>query len=202
MSEKFNIILASASPRREELLQRYIRKFEIIPTDIDESIDINNIKTIENCRSEIEKISYKKALAVGKRKNNSLIIGADTTVYLNGKIYGKPTDIIEAKSFLKALSSHSHQVITGVTVVDNEDKIVVQLSEVTNVKFIDYNDNLIRWYLSHDEYKDKAGGYAIQGLGAIFVDSIEGDYDNVVGLPISKVIRALLSKSVDILGVI
>ena len=172
------IILASASPRRQELLKYIFEDFEIIPADIDESVP-EQIPVEE--RPEI--IARKKAEHVAKDYPDSLVIGSDTAVIAAGKMLGKPADKADAERMLSMLSGKVHKVITGCCICKNGT--AQSFSSVTEVEFYELTDEEKKEYLGGDELKDKAGAYGIQGAAAMFVKGINGDYNNVVGLPVA-----------------
>lgn len=178
------IILASNSPRRKELLKYLYQDFLVIPADIDETIP----KDIEIEKSA-EYVAIKKAKAISKDNQDSLVIGCDTIVLVDNTILGKPKDKSNCLNMLKSLSGREHSVITGVCVVFGEKMIT--FSEETKVKFYTLSDDEILKYISTGEPFDKAGGYGIQGYGSLLVEKISGDYFNVVGLPISKLNQEL-----------
>ncbi|HKA18402.1 MAG TPA: Maf family protein [Blastocatellia bacterium] len=178
------IILASASPRRAELLDQIGVKFELVPSQIEERPHPD-----EAPPDYITRIARAKVIAVARHQETGLIIGADTVVVLDGRLLGKPVDIHEAKSMLKQLSGRWHAVMTGVALYDVESRHEVADYEKTLVKFAQLTDREIDWYVQTSEPKDKAGAYGIQGLGGLFVDEIAGNYYNVVGLPIPLVYR-------------
>ena len=171
------IILASGSPRRRELLKEIGLEFEVHKPEADESHSENE-KPEELC----ERLSRLKALAVAREFPDCLIIAADTIVVIDGKILGKPHDKNEAFTMLKTLAGREHEVLTGISVCLKE-KIITH-SESTKVKFRDLNDSEILAYISTGECDDKAGAYAIQGKGSLLIESLNGDYYNVVGLPL------------------
>ncbi|MBB6062450.1 septum formation protein [Thermosipho japonicus] len=170
------IILASKSPRRIELLKLLKIDFEVIPSNLDENIKERDPKLLA------EKLSYLKAMSI---KKDGVVLAADTVVTLNKEIFGKPRDYKEAFRMLKSLSGKWHTVITGVTIKFKDE--VITFSEKTNVKFKNLSKGLIEFYINTAKPFDKAGGYGIQELGSVLVEKIEGDYFNIVGLPISKV---------------
>lgn len=170
------IILASKSPRRIELLKLLKIDFEVIPSNIDENISEKDPKLLA------EKLSYLKAMSI---KKDGVVLAADTVVTLDKEIFGKPRDYKDAFRMLKSLSGKWHAVITGVTIKFKDE--VITFSEKTNVKFKNLSKELIEFYINTAKPFDKAGGYGIQELGSVLVEKIEGDYFNVVGLPISKV---------------
>ncbi len=183
------IVLASASPRRSELLKQIGIDFKVISSDVEENIDEN--MPAENI---VESLSYQKALDIAKKinndcldsKDNPLVIGADTIVVKDGKILGKPKSISHAYEMLKALQGHWHEVITGVTIVDSNDSKFISDFEKTKVKMKKLDDDTIYRYIETKEPLDKAGSYGIQKIGALFIERIEGCYFNVVGLPLVK----------------
>lgn len=173
------IILASQSPRRRELLKQIGLNFEVIPSQVDETLDSTG-----TMNEKIEKLALKKAKSVAYNMDQeALVIGADTVVVLD-EILGKPSNRQDALSMLKRLSGRTHQVITGVAIVDALSGRQCTSSQITYVTMKTYEDEEIKSYMDSGEYLDKAGSYAIQGLGALLVEEIHGDYFNVVGLPI------------------
>lgn len=194
MNNKYNFILASASPRRKELLSVYIKDFRIIPADIDEIIPANMEK-----ESVPLYIAKQKAAAVKSyMKENDIIISADTIVLLNDTIYGKPKSKDDAFNMINNLSGKEHKVITGVCCFSGDNKISVDFSDTTYVTFTNLKKDIIMKYLEKDEYMDKAGAYAVQGYASFFVEKINGSYDNVVGLPAGRLIRELLNFKINI----
>lgn len=178
------IILASASPRRKELLGKIYTSFEIIPADVDESLN-DNI----SAENAAQYLSEKKARHISEKYPDALVIGSDTTVVYSGLILGKPKDYSDAEKMLRLLSGKTHKVITGVSVFIGKKNI--SFSEVTEVTFFKLSNEEIEAYLKTDEWKDKAGAYGIQGAAGLFVEKICGDYDNVVGLPTARLNRKL-----------
>jgi septum formation protein len=176
-----DIILASASPRRKEILGNTNVKFSVIESKIDEVILDN-----EKPQATVMRLAFEKSLSVAKKNSSDLIIGADTVVVVDGKILGKPKNMCEAEEMLNLLSNKTHQVITGISLINLEENKKVIDFEVSYVKFKDLSKEDIKNYLNTNEYLDKAGAYAVQGYGALLIDKIEGDYFNIVGLPISK----------------
>ena len=181
------IILASQSPRRKEILSLLGVPFKILVSEADESFD--------DCMPPYfiaESISLKKAAAVAKNvTEDALVIGADTIVVSDGKILGKPTDEEDAFCMLSRLSGKWHEVISGVTVLHTKSAESKSFYVKTKVRFADLSDKEIRDYIATKEPADKAGAYGIQGIGAKFIEEIEGDYFNVVGLPLSKLYQVL-----------
>ena len=178
------IILASKSPRRKELMELLKIPFEIIVSDIEESIDHDNDLVLE-----IEKLSYQKARAVYSDHSDCLVIGADTIVTIDGKVLGKPHSIDEAREMLQLLSDNTHEVITAVTIL-YQDKAET-FSKIASVTFFPLDEEEIDEYIHTNEPMDKAGSYAIQGDGAKFIKSIDGDYYSIVGLPIGELYHRL-----------
>ncbi|MEN8906475.1 MAG: Maf family protein [Clostridiales bacterium] len=176
------IILASNSPRRKNLLESIGVKFEVIPSNIDENLNFDNFSPERIAMT----LANKKALNVANDMKSSLVIGADTIVTLDNIIYGKPNDDEEAYETLKILSGRTHKVITGVSVVDSLSKKQLTDFVVSDVKFSFLSNERINSYIKTGEHIDKAGSYAIQGRGSLFVEKILGCYFNIVGLPINK----------------
>ena len=183
MKEK-KIILASKSPRRKELLSEMGITFDIYSKEIEEHLDPD----VEPARA-VEKLAEEKAQAVFDECLDAIVIGADTVVCVDQEILGKPKDREDARRMLEKLSGSTHQVIGGVALLSKEKRIV--FSCVTTVHFYELSEEQILAYIDSNEPMDKAGAYGIQGLGKQFVEGIEGDYFNVVGLPVSRVLRAL-----------
>ncbi len=173
------IILASQSPRRVVLLKQIGLEFEQIPSEIDEE-KVPKTRPV----SYVKKLAGLKAEAVAKRVDEGIIIGADTIVCIDGKIFGKPRDAKDAIEMLRILDGRVHKVISGICVIDTYSNTTVTKAVTTRVKFRKLDDRLIRWYIGTGEPLDKAGGYGIQGKGAALIEWIRGDYSNVVGLPI------------------
>lgn len=181
-----NIILASNSPRRKELLKFIFKDFIVSPANVDETIPKNI--PIELSAEYLAKL---KAITVSQEYPNDLIIGCDTIVVYNGIILGKPSNEVDCFNTLRLLSNNVHKVVTGVCIVYKSK--VTSFSEVTEVTFHSLTDNEILNYISTGEPFDKAGSYGIQGFGSLLVSKINGDYFNVVGLPISRLNRILKS---------
>ena len=184
MANMNKVILASQSPRRKELLSLIGIEFDAIPADIDEQIDLNN-----DLVKEIEKLSYQKAFHVFKDHKAALVIGSDTIVKINNQVLGKPKSYEQAKDMLEILSGKTHEVVTAVTIlVDNK---VETFSSIAKVTFYQLTPQEIDEYIKTNEPMDKAGAYAIQGLGAKFIKAIEGDYYTIMGLPIGELYHRL-----------
>jgi len=174
------LILASASPRRKELLEQIGAKFTIIPSGIDEGKLVLEGEPHEKTKA----LALIKARDVAEKVKKGLVLGADTIVVIDGQIYGKPINDQHAYEMLKSLSGRCHQVITGVALVDAATGFYLTDYEKTDVYFSCIDDDEIREYINSGEAMGKAGAYAIQGKGALFVEKINGCYSNVVGLPI------------------
>ena len=179
-----NIILASTSPRRRELLTLAGVKFEVLALNVDESVPKGTPPEYA-----VEMTARKKAMAIAERHGRSIVIGADTVVVCDGKILGKPKSKKEAVEMLKMLSGREHLVMTGVCIAHGGETEIYHV--VTKVKFYELSNKNINDYVNPGEPMDKAGAYGIQGRGCVLVESIEGDYFNIVGLPISSLCRKL-----------
>ena len=178
------IILASASPRRKELLQLAGVEFTVDVADADESLP-DGI-TPQNA---VKELARKKAKAVFEKHKDRIIIGADTVVSVDGKILCKPKDYDEASEMLNGLSGKVHHVFTGVCIISSEKEVV--FSQKTAVEFYELTQAEIDGYIASGDCFDKAGGYGIQTNGCVLVKGINGDYFNVVGLPVAETVRAL-----------
>lgn len=183
------IILASKSPRRVELLQSITPNFEIIPSDKDE--DMN--KHLSICELSKNLAKQKAQDIFENTSGNRTVIGSDTIVVYKNKLYGKPKNKDEAFKMLKTLSGKTHKVITSLCIlIENNGEIKEYLTyDMSKVTFINLTDDMINEYLTHDEYKDKAGSYAVQGIFAKFIKKINGSYATVMGLPIHLVYDVL-----------
>jgi len=171
------IVLASASPRRAEILRTVNWPFETMPLNIDETRQPG-----EDALTYVQRLARAKAETAATRSPGSLIVGADTTVVIGDQILEKPDDHDDARRMLRQLSGHWHKVLTGVALIDAAELRVA--CETTEVKFAVMSQDEIDWYVSSGEPMDKAGAYAIQGMGARFIEGIRGDYFNVMGLPV------------------
>lgn len=178
------VVLASNSPRRKELLTQANIEFVVDASDIEEKV------TSDIPYEVVMELSIQKAQAVAQNHIGQIIVAADTVVSFDGKILGKPKDEKDAFEMLSLLSKNVHQVYTGVTIIDMEGHPHT-FYECTDVKMYENSDEQIRAYIATKEPMDKAGAYGIQGLGAILVEKINGDYNNVVGLPLSALVRRL-----------
>ena len=184
------LVLASASPRRQELLRNAGISFTVQPADVDETPLPGELP-----RECAERLARDKALAVWRLRPQDVVLGADTIVVVDEAILGKPIDAADAARMLRRLSGRVHRVITGVCVVEaagtGENRELRTASETTLVTMNDLSDDEIREYVATGEPMDKAGAYAIQGMASRWIPRIEGDYSNVVGLPVALVYRML-----------
>ncbi len=185
------LVLASASPRRQELLRNAGFTFEVQPADIPE-----DALPEEAARDCAERLARDKALAVARQRPHDLVLGADTVVVVDGQLQGKPTDAADAARMLRMLSGREHEVITGVCLVVSAQPSVA--SETTVVTMSEITEKDIADYIASGEPMDKAGAYAIQGLASRWIPRIEGDYSNVVGLPVALVLRMLREHASEI----
>ena len=187
-----NIILASASPRRKEILENANVKFKIMASSIEEL----TLDSESPCQM-VMRLAFEKCIDIASRQKSDLVISADTIVVLDNTILGKPKDEIEARKMITSLSGRTHQVITGISLInlDNNKKIIDYV--ISNVKFKKLSEEDINDYIRTRESLDKAGAYGIQGYGALLVEEIQGDYFNIVGLPISR-LSDLLKKHFNI----
>jgi septum formation protein len=185
------LVLASASPRRQELLRAAGISFTVQPADVDETPLAS-----ESARECAERLAREKALAVSRTRPDDMILGADTIVVVDETILGKPIDADDAVRMLRLLSGRVHQVITGVCFVEPTaaGQTARTASETTLVTMREVSDGEMRAYVATREPMDKAGAYAIQGIASRWIPRIEGDYSNVVGLPVALVYRMLREK--------
>lgn len=174
------LVLASASPRRAEILRAVGWEFEKQTTDIDESL-----RAGEAAEDYVRRLAAEKARVIAENNSDAIVLGADTTVVIGEKIIGKPTDFNDAREMLKLLSGNWHEVLTGVAVVINSETLID--FQRTSVKFSEIGDAEIEFLVQKGNPLDKAGGYAVQEQAALFIEKIEGDYWNVVGLPVNLV---------------
>ena len=177
------LILASASPRRKALLSLFGIPFTVRAADIDETMDPGKPPF-----DEVARVSLSKALAV-RREEGDIVIAADTIVVCQGKVLGKPHSEAEAASMLRLLSGRDHQVMTGCTILYGDR--VETFTEVTSLHFRSLSEKEIQKYVQSGEPMDKAGAYGIQGGAALFCEKLEGDYYNVMGLPVCRLYETL-----------
>jgi nucleoside triphosphate pyrophosphatase len=177
------LVLASSSPRRTEILQRAGWPHEVIVAGIDETLFPN-----EAAAAYVQRLARSKAEAVARRLEHGLVLGADTTVVVGNEILGQPVDEADARRMLDLLNAKWHEVLTGVAVVrvGGETRVAY---ETTRVRFAEMSAKEIDWYIATGEPFGKAGAYAIQGKASLFIEEIEGDYFNIMGLPIRVVYK-------------
>ena len=189
------IILASASPRRKQLLEQIGLKFRCIPAGIDE-------ECLESLSppAMVSKLACNKAQVVAQQLKQGIVIAADTVVVLDDFIMGKPVNREDAEQKLSLLSARAHQVMTGLCIFNCKDQSHLSEVEITKVFFRSLSHREINAYLDSAEWVDKAGGYGIQGLGALLIEKIEGCYFNVVGLPLNRLNQMLGKQGVYLLG--
>lgn len=181
-----SIILASASPRRTELMELAGIRFSVVPADICEDVQPGELPA-----DHVMRLSYEKAAAVAPKSDGRFFIGADTIVVLDGAILGKPVDAADALRMLSMLSGRDHLVITGFTVFDKKREIHISRNVSTKVIFKELAGHEISAYIDTGCPMDKAGAYAIQGRAVHFVRSISGSYSNVIGLPMTELYETL-----------
>ena len=186
-----NLILASASPRRQELLKLFGVPFTVRVADIDETMD-----PAKTPFDEVARVSHAKALAVS-RESGDVVIAADTIVVCGGRVLGKPRDAEDAAAMLRLLSGRDHQVMTGCTVL--RDDAAVTFTEVTDLHFRELSDREIARYVASGEPMDKAGSYGIQGGAALFCTHMVGDYYNVMGLPVCRLYQVLKTMAPELM---
>jgi septum formation protein len=170
------LILASRSPQRRAILQQLGIRFEVVVPEVEETED-------GDPRGLVIENALRKARAV----HGDLVLGVDTTVVVDGRSYGKPGDRDQASRFIRMLSGREHEVWSGIALKRNGAETTA--ARCTRVRFRTVDDALMRWYLDSGEWQDRAGGYAIQGRGAALVEAVDGDFWNVVGLPVPDLVR-------------
>lgn len=176
------LVLASSSPRRAEILRAVGWPFEASPAGVDETR-----REREAPEDFVRRLAREKAEAVASQRLFGLVLGADTTVVVGGEILEKPRDEEDARRMLRLLSGRWHEVLTGVALVRAESGRAVVGVERTRVRFAEMSEEEVAWHVETGEVLDKAGAYAVQGRAALFIEAIEGDYWNVVGLPVRLV---------------
>lgn len=189
-----NIILASGSPRRKQLLKQIGLKFEVVVSDVDEKISPKY-----KPHQQVKILSFQKAKAVAKKHRNSIVIGADTIVVLGKEVIGKPKDEKDAQRILKKLSGTQHSAITGFTIIDTDSKKQVTKSVATKLWLRKLTDQEIKRFVEKEKPYDFAGAYAIHKLASIFVKKIEGDFFGTVGLPLYDLTKELKKFGVEVL---
>jgi len=185
------LILASQSPRREYLLKQAGLQFKVVPSQVDEST-----VPMTSPESYVKLLAEQKAQDISRQYPDNYVIGADTIVLMDGTILGKPRSRDEARHMLARLSGKTHQVLTGFAVCCSAESFNFSDTVKTDVRFKNLAPEEIEWYIHTQEPFDKAGAYAIQGLGTFLVKSINGSYTNVVGLPVCEVIELLLKEGI------
>jgi nucleoside triphosphate pyrophosphatase len=185
------LILASQSPRRKYLLEQAGLTFTVIPSNVDEdSVDVSDPE------SRVRILAEMKACDIADKHTDSWVIGADTIVFIGNTVLEKPSSTDDARNMLKQLSNQTHQVFTGYSICCRATGHLFSDTVRTDVVFKHLTDEEIEWYIHTDEPFDKAGAYAIQGLGTFLVRRINGSYTNVVGLPVCEVIEHLVTNHV------
>ena len=179
-------ILASVSPRRQELLRSVGLKFNTIPAHVNEEYLDG-----ESPRAHVRRLSLSKAMTIARKNPSALVLGADTIVVIDGLILGKPKNRKQAREMLTRLSDREHDVFTGFTLAHDATKVYKTKVIRSAVRFKKISPEEMQWYMNCDEPYDKAGGYAVQGKGAYFIKSIRGSYTNVIGLPLCEVLEEL-----------
>lgn len=186
------LILASASPRRRELLLSIGLNFEVVPSTIEERRGEG-----EEPEAYVLRLSREKAEEVASRRPEAWVIGADTTVHIDHTILEKPSDPADAVRMLRTISGREHTVFTGITLLGPSASTRESRVVSTQVTMINLTDEEIAWYVATGEPMDKAGAYAVQGVGAMFISSIRGNYTNVVGLPLSVLFDMMRQAGID-----
>jgi septum formation protein len=176
------LILASASPRRRELLSSLGLRFEVVTSDVEEILTPG-----EEVEEYVARLSRAKGAAVAERHPEAWVIAADTVVYLDRRILEKPADAEDAKRMLREIAGRRHVVYTAVSLTHRETSYEDTSVVTTFVDVVPLSEREIEWYVTTGEPMDKAGSYAVQGIGAMFIAAVEGNYTNVVGLPLSTV---------------
>lgn len=180
------LILASASPRREELLRLLGLDFQVVPSRVDETFFIN-----EKPGEHVLRLAENKAHTVAQIYPQAWVLGADTIVVIDGEVLGKPADPAAAGQMLDKLSGRTHEVFTGFALLHLSGHVAIRESVRAAVTFRNISEDEKMWYIQSPEPYDKAGAYAVQGLGAFFIKDIQGSYTNVMGLPLCEVVDAL-----------
>ena len=191
---KSSTILASKSPRRASIIKKIGLKFEVIPSNVSENID-----SYLSPKNLAEYFSRQKAMKVSEKHKDKIIIGADTIVYLEKAIFGKPKDKDENYKMLKSLSGKTHNVVTGVSIIHKNKSVQKTFSQITNVTVGEIPDNELSYYIDNYSTLDKAGGYGIQDWFSVWIKKIDGCYYNVMGLPLSEFYKnyCLIKKQLD-----
>jgi septum formation protein len=170
------LVLASRSPQRKAILEQLGIEFEVRPSE-----------AVELTEGDPREVVVENALRKARAVDGDLVLGADTEVFLDGRIYGKAADDPQAERYLRSLSGRTHEVWGGLALIDSNSERTAHA--VTKVTFADLGDERIDWYLKTGEWRERAGAYAIQGYGSALVESVEGDFWNVVGLPVPALLK-------------
>jgi nucleoside triphosphate pyrophosphatase len=192
MVKNIRFILASASPRRTQLLSMVEINHEVVPPEVDEQHDVPS-----EPGAHVKILAERKALYVSGQAQDAVVLGADTIVYHDGEILGKPKDFEHACRLVGRLAGSEHEVFTGIALAGPDGEPVQSAYEVTRVRFRPLDHQHIEAYVRTGEPMDKAGAYGIQGYGAILVESVHGCYFNVMGLPLSLLVRMLETRGLD-----
>ena len=181
------IVLASSSITRREIMDKLKIKYDIVTSDVEEK------SSKEDPREYVKELSKNKAESVAKKvsNKNSIIVAADSIIYKDGKKYEKPKSIDEVKKNLKELSGTKNQGITGVTIIDKSNGKTKTFACVTDVYFREISDDDIEWYVSHEENLLKKAGYSLEGIMSLFLERLDGDYYNVLGLPLGELYKGI-----------
>ena len=186
IEDNLKLVLASGSSRREEILEGLDLKFTVVPSKLDES-KFENDDPIELVKT----LAEEKAKSVSKLVEDALVIAADTIIVYENEVLGKPEKKSEARRTLKMLNGDKHQVITALTVMNSQSKKFYSVENITDVKMMELSEEEIKTYVETGEPLDKAGSYAIQGLGGLFIEEIKGSFYSVMGLPIHQLAKLL-----------
>lgn len=188
------IILASKSEWRKKLLEQIGLKFEVRESEYEE-----DMQTIKDPHALVKFLALKKAEDVAKHYDDAIIIGADTFVIFNDKFIGKPKDVQDAKNTLRNFSNKEHEIVSGFAIIDTKKNIIINDLGKALVKFKDLTEEEINDYVATGEPLTKAGSYALMGLGSVLIDSIQGDFYSVIGLPLNKIYLELKKLGIDLL---
>lgn len=184
MSSSYDLILASSSPRRKDFITKLGLNFQIVKPDADETVLVG-----ESASDYVKRMANEKANIVAALHSNDIVLAADTIVVCDNRILGKPANREDAKNILRLLSGRTHEVMTAVCIIKGAEEI--EIFEVTKVTFAPLTEELIDTYVASGECDDKSGAYAVQGIGAMLIQKVEGSVSSVVGLPICQVRCAL-----------
>ena len=182
------LTLASRSPQRRAILEQLGVDITVVPADVEEEASGEpRWLVVENALRKARAVAQAEGPGVGALAPGDRVLGVDTDVVLDGDVFGKPADVEEAAALLRRLSGRTHEVWSGIALLADGGEQTA--SAVTRVRFRDVGEPELRWYLASGEWRDRAGGYAIQGRGAALVEAIDGDFWNVVGLPLPELLR-------------